>query len=335
MSRLLARRPVTALAMCAAALALTAPAAAAPEPVTAPAAVLPYQDASLPVPDRVTDLLSRMTLDDKLGQMTQIEKDALVPQSDLAAYRIGSVLSGGDSTVSPNNAQTWADTYDSLQRTALATPLGIPVIYGIDAVHGHNAVRGATLFPHNIGLGATRDPALVQRIGRAVAEEVSGTGIDWDFAPCLCVARDDRWGRTYESYGETPELPLRPHDVRHGAAGRHPGRGSGARARHRQALPRRRRHRRRCRPGRHQAVRGRPARRPPAAVQGGGAPRRRLGDAVVQQLERRAVPCQHVPGDRRAEGRTRLHRVRGVRLGRGRPARRAEQASPARRSPRR
>ncbi|MGV9929725.1 glycoside hydrolase family 3 N-terminal domain-containing protein [Streptomyces olivaceoviridis] len=202
------RRPVTALAVCAATLALTASAVAAPEPVAAsPAAVLPYQDPSAPVPDRVSDLLARMTLDDKLGQMTQIEKDALVPRSDLAAYRIGSVLSGGDSTVSPNNAQTWADTYDSLQRTALTTPLGIPVIYGIDAVHGHNAVRGATLFPHNIGLGATRDPALVQRIGRAVAEEVSGTGIDWDFAPCLCVARDDRWGRTYESYGETPELP--------------------------------------------------------------------------------------------------------------------------------
>ncbi|MFF5547646.1 glycoside hydrolase family 3 N-terminal domain-containing protein [Streptomyces olivaceoviridis] len=202
------RRPVTALAVCAATLALTASAVAAPEPVAAsPAAVLPYQDPSAPVPDRVSDLLARMTLDDKLGQMTQIEKDALVPQSDLAAYRIGSVLSGGDSTVSPNNAQTWADTYDALQRTALTTPLGIPVIYGIDAVHGHNAVRGATLFPHNIGLGATRDPALVQRIGRAVAEEVSGTGIDWDFAPCLCVARDDRWGRTYESYGETPDLP--------------------------------------------------------------------------------------------------------------------------------
>ncbi|MER5295217.1 glycoside hydrolase family 3 N-terminal domain-containing protein [Streptomyces pharetrae] len=207
-----ARRPAIVAALCAAALAVTGLTAAAPperntEPDTARAAVLPYQDPSLPVPQRVDDLLGRMTLDDKLGQMTQIEKDALVPQSDLATYRIGSVLSGGDSTVSPNNAQTWADTYDSLQRTALATPLGIPVIYGIDAVHGHNAVRGATLFPHNIGLGATRDPALVQRIGRAVAEEVAGTGIDWSFAPCLCVARNDRWGRTYESFGETPELP--------------------------------------------------------------------------------------------------------------------------------
>ncbi|MFI9341133.1 glycoside hydrolase family 3 N-terminal domain-containing protein [Streptomyces sp. NPDC052773] len=204
-----ARRTAFVAALCAAALAVTGLTAAAPPERDTPraAAVLPYQDPSLPVPQRVDDLLGRMTLDDKLGQMTQIEKDALVPQSDLATYRIGSVLSGGDSTVSPNNAQTWADTYDSLQRTALTTPLGIPMIYGIDAVHGHNAVRGATIFPHNIGLGATRDPALVQRIGRAVAEEVAGTGIDWSFAPCLCVARNDRWGRTYESFGETPELP--------------------------------------------------------------------------------------------------------------------------------
>ncbi len=96
--------------------------------------------------------------------------------------------------------------YDNFQNAALATPLGIPLIYGVDAVHGHNNVVGATIFPHNIGLGATRNPTLVQNIGRATAEEVSGTGIDWDFAPCLCVARNDRWGRTYESFGETPEL---------------------------------------------------------------------------------------------------------------------------------
>src|SRR5262249_33814722 len=92
------------------------------------------------------------------------------------------------------------------QRTAMSTPLGIPMIYGVDAVHGHNNVRGATIFPHNIGLGATRDPALVQQIGRATAEEVSGTGIDWDFAPCLCVVRNDRWGRSYESFGEVPTI---------------------------------------------------------------------------------------------------------------------------------
>jgi beta-glucosidase len=166
-----------------------------------------YEDPALPVDDRVEDLLSRMSLDDKIGQMTQVDRSALETRSDLAAYRIGSVLSGGGSVPTPNTPQAWAEMYDSFQRTALSTPLGIPMIYGVDAVHGHNNVRGATIFPHNIGLGATRDPGLVERIGRATAEEVSGTGVDWTFAPCLCVARDDRWGRTYESFGETPELP--------------------------------------------------------------------------------------------------------------------------------
>jgi len=166
----------------------------------------PYKDPSQPVTVRVNDLLARMSLDEKIGQMTQAERGALQPQSDLATFRIGSVLSGGGSAPSPNNATSWANMYDSFQQTALSTPLGIPIIYGADAVHGHNNVVGATIYPHNIGLGATRDPALVQQIGRAVAEEVSGTGIDWDFAPCLCVARNDRWGRTYESFGETPEI---------------------------------------------------------------------------------------------------------------------------------
>ncbi|MER7456028.1 glycoside hydrolase family 3 N-terminal domain-containing protein [Micromonospora sp. NPDC126480] len=166
---------------------------------------LPYQDLSLPVPQRVTDLLSRMSLDEKIGQMTQAERAEVSP-SDVTTYRLGSILSGGGSAPSPNNAAGWADMYDSFQRGALATPLGIPMIYGSDAVHGHNNVVGATIFPHNIGLGATRDPGLVERIGRATAEEVTGTGVDWTFAPCLCVARNDRWGRTYESFGEKPEL---------------------------------------------------------------------------------------------------------------------------------
>ncbi|WP_253767383.1 glycoside hydrolase family 3 protein [Goodfellowiella coeruleoviolacea] len=171
----------------------------------AQAGVPVYHRAAAAIPDRVSDLLARMSLDDKLGQMTQVDRSVLTP-ADLTTYRIGSVLSGGGSAPTSNTAQAWADMYDGYQRAALATPLGIPMIYGVDAVHGHNNVRGATIFPHNIGLGATRDPALVQRIGRAVAEEVSGTGIDWNFAPCLCVARNDRWGRTYESFGEVPEL---------------------------------------------------------------------------------------------------------------------------------
>ncbi|WUH90766.1 glycoside hydrolase family 3 C-terminal domain-containing protein [Streptomyces sp. NBC_00433] len=174
----------------------------------ASAAGLPYQDPSLPVSQRVADLLARMSLDEKIGQMTQVDRTALAAApGDLATYRIGSVLSGGGSAPSTNNAASWADMYDGFQRTALGTPLGIPMIYGIDAVHGDNNVYGATIFPHDIGLGATRDPSLVQQVGRVTAEEVSGTGIDWDFAPCLCVARNDRWGRTYESFGETPDLP--------------------------------------------------------------------------------------------------------------------------------
>jgi beta-glucosidase len=175
-------------------------------PAPARADHVPYHDPTLPVSVRVNDLLSRMTLDEKIGQMTQAER-ASVTNAQITQFRLGSVLSGGGSAPSPNNATGWADMYDSFQSAALATPLGIPLIYGVDAVHGHNNVVGATIFPHNIGLGATRDPALVQSIGQAVAEEVTGTGIDWNFAPCLCVARNDRWGRTYESFGEKPELP--------------------------------------------------------------------------------------------------------------------------------
>lgn len=165
----------------------------------------PYEDPNLPIPTRVNDLLSRMSLDEKIGQMTQAERNA-VNNAQITQFRLGSLLSGGGSAPSPNNATSWANMYDNFQNAALATPLGIPLIYGVDAVHGHNNVVGATIFPHNIGLGATRNPALVQSIGRATAEEVAGTGIDWDFSPCLCVARNDRWGRTYESFGETPEL---------------------------------------------------------------------------------------------------------------------------------
>src|SRR5581483_10520126 len=167
----------------------------------AQAAVLPYQDPSLPIPTRVSDLLGRMSLDEKIGQMTQAER-ANVSNADITNFRLGSLLSGGGSAPNPNTATSWANMYDSFQNAALATPLKIPLIYGVDAVHGHNNVNGATIFPHNIGIGATRDTDLAQRIGRAVAEEVAGTGVDWDFAPCLCVARNDRWGRTYESYGE-------------------------------------------------------------------------------------------------------------------------------------
>ncbi len=179
-----------------------------------------YKDSWRPVKVRVADLMARMSLDDKIGQMMQAERLGTKSPADVATAKLGSLLSGGSSQPTPNNAVTWADMYDGFQKAALSTPLGIPLIYGVDAVHGHNGLYGATVFPHNIGLGATRDPQLVQKIGRATAEEVSGTGIDWDFAPCLCVARNDRWGRTYESFGEVPQLATEMTSIITGLQGR-------------------------------------------------------------------------------------------------------------------
>lgn len=165
-----------------------------------------YKDPSQPIEERVDDLMSRMSLEDKIGQMTQAAID-FAKADDVRDARLGSVLSGGDEVPSPASAENWAGLYDDLQRAALATPLAIPILFGIDAVHGHNYVYGATVFPHNIGLGASRDQDLVERIGRATAEEIAATGMDWTYSPCLAVVRDDHWGRTYESFGETPELP--------------------------------------------------------------------------------------------------------------------------------
>jgi beta-glucosidase len=172
------------------------------------AQVLPYQNSALLVNQRVSDLMSRMTLDEKIGQMMQVQYNVFRnAPSILTAYNIGSVLSGGgESPSGGNTAIFWADMYDTLQTYALKTRLKIPMIYGIDAVHGHNTVYGATIFPHNIGLGCTRNPKLAKDAARVTAIEVAATGIDWTFGPCIAVPRDERWGRTYEGFGETPEL---------------------------------------------------------------------------------------------------------------------------------
>jgi len=168
---------------------------------------LPYLDKRLPVTKRVKDLLSRMTLAEKVGQMTQAERGAVQSKkTDIATYALGSLLSGGGSVPSPNTPASWAAMIDNFQLNAQATRLQVPLIYGVDAVHGHNNVIGATILPHNIGLGATRDPDLSRRTGEVTATEVRATGIPWDFAPCLCVIRDDRWGRSYEGFGEDPAL---------------------------------------------------------------------------------------------------------------------------------
>ena len=151
-------------------------------------------------------LLGTMTLDEKIGQMVQAEQDKIKDDKDVETYSLGSVLSGGDSDPKTNSLQDWTDLYDRFQSRALKTRLKIPILYGVDAVHGHHNVIGAVVFPHHIGLGATRDAKLVQEIGRVTAEEVRATGIQWAFAPCVAVARDERWGRTYESFAEEPTL---------------------------------------------------------------------------------------------------------------------------------
>ena len=166
----------------------------------------PYKDANLPVAQRVDDLLKRMTLDEKIGQMTQADHASLKAPSDVDTLLLGSVLSGGDSELPDVSAKGWATHAESLQKRALMTRLAIPIIYGIDAVHGHGNVRGAVVFPHHIGMGCTRNPKIVEEAGRITALEVSGTAMHWNFAPCIAVTQDERWGRTYESFGETAEL---------------------------------------------------------------------------------------------------------------------------------
>ena len=154
----------------------------------------------------VSELVSSMTIEEKIGQMTQVDYRYLADKSDIKKYFLGSILSGGGSTPPTNQPSSWVDLYNGFQKEALKTRLKIPLIYGIDAVHGHNNVLGATMFPHNIGLGCMNDKALVQDIAAATAEEVKATGLDWTFAPCVAVAQDERWGRTYESYSEDSDI---------------------------------------------------------------------------------------------------------------------------------
>ncbi|WP_200821182.1 glycoside hydrolase family 3 protein [Oceanicoccus sp. KOV_DT_Chl] len=161
--------------------------------------------------NRISKLMATMSLRDKIGQMIQGETRS-VTADDVKKYRLGSVLNGGGTT--PNNdkhakVSDWVDLAQSYYEASMDTSEGgvaIPIIWGTDAVHGHNNVIGATIFPHNIGLGAANDPALIEKIGSATSKEVSATGIGWIFAPTLAVVRDDRWGRTYESYSEAPDI---------------------------------------------------------------------------------------------------------------------------------
>ena len=160
----------------------------------------------------VQQLLLHMSLEEKVGQMIQADISSISP-AELRTYKLGSILAGGNAAPGDNvrtTPQAWLDLTDAFYRASLAATSAmhapIPILFGVDAVHGHAKVLGATIFPHNVGLGAAHDPDLIRRIGQATAEEVASTGIDWTFAPTVAVARDVRWGRSYESYSESPEL---------------------------------------------------------------------------------------------------------------------------------
>ncbi len=159
-----------------------------------------------PVNRRVADLLKRMTLDEKIGQMVQADLAALKDRRDVEKYCLGSVLSGGGSDPTNNSPGAWLGVVTEVEAYALQTRLKIPLLYGVDAVHGHNNVLGAVIFPHEIGLGATGNPDLVKAAEEVTAQEVAGTGIRWAFSPCIAVSQDVRWGRCYESFGQSPAL---------------------------------------------------------------------------------------------------------------------------------
>ncbi|MFK7983593.1 MAG: glycoside hydrolase family 3 protein, partial [Saprospiraceae bacterium] len=155
--------------------------------------------------ERINDLLPRMSLVQKIGQMIQSEWTQLTP-NEMAEYELGSLLSGGQAILPNNSIAGWKNLIKEYQTAALSTSLKIPAIFGIDAVHGHNNVYGATIFPHNIGLGAANDKKGMYQMGEIVAKEVFGTGFNWNFTPCVAIANDPRWGRTYESFSTNPEI---------------------------------------------------------------------------------------------------------------------------------
>lgn len=164
-----------------------------------------YNTFSENIDTSVASLVEEMTLAEKVGQMTQVEKNSITPL-EVAEYFIGSVLSGGGGNPFPNTPQMWAEMVRAFQESALTTRLKIPLLYGTDAVHGHSNVKGAVIFPHNIGLGAARDAALVEKIAFATGTELLAVGAHWTFAPALSVPQDIRWGRTYEGFSEDPTV---------------------------------------------------------------------------------------------------------------------------------
>ncbi|MFL2572800.1 MAG: glycoside hydrolase family 3 protein [Flavobacteriaceae bacterium] len=163
------------------------------------------KDASV-IAEKVSNILDQMTLAEKVGQMTQVDLRMFDDINDIKTYHIGSVLSGGSGAPKNNTPKDWLDMVNGFQKIAMGNRLAIPIIYGVDAVHGHNNLLGATVFPHNIALGAANDADLVFRVNKATAIEVAATGIHWTFSPCVAVPQDPRWGRFYEGFGQTSAI---------------------------------------------------------------------------------------------------------------------------------
>src|SRR3954465_1619898 len=159
--------------------------------------------------EKVATLLKKMTVEEKVGQVIQGDIASMKPE-DMKKYHLGSILAGGGSAPGGNErapAKDWLKLADDFYAASIDTSnggTGIPMIWGIDAMHGHSNIVGAVLFPHNVGLGATHNPKLLGEIARATATQVRTTGIEWTFAPTVTVPQDDRWGRTYEGYSEDP-----------------------------------------------------------------------------------------------------------------------------------
>ncbi len=166
----------------------------------------PYRDASLSIDARVDDLLGRMTTKEKIGQMALVEKNSVIDTSDIARYGIGALLSGGGGNPDPNTPEAWREMVENFQRAAQRSRLGIPLLYGVDAVHGNANVLGATIFPHALGLGAAHNADLVRRMSEITAQEIAATGVNWSFSPTVDVVDDVRWGRTYETFGSDSAL---------------------------------------------------------------------------------------------------------------------------------
>lgn len=175
-------------------------------PLPAPPADAVYKRADQPIEARLDDLMRYMTLEEKISQMALVDKNSLKRITDISTYNLGGILSGAGSKPRDNTPEGWLEMVSNIKYQAASSRLGIPLLYGIDANHGHGNVPGSTVFPHAIGLGASGDPELVRSVAAATAKEIKATGINWSYSPSLDAPLDIRWGRVYEAFSDNPAL---------------------------------------------------------------------------------------------------------------------------------